>query len=267
VSNLSGLVGRIPRPILAGIAGLGVIAVVAAVVTMSGGGDPGGQPSPTFEPGATAPDLPPTTVPLPTATPEPPPNRADCGAIRGTPYLSDDEANWYHANCASFDAPAVAASGTAQVPLGDRLVIPGAGVNTEIHRATVPSSGVMPDPVGYFNAVWYDFSAWPGLGGYVNSGNLVLSGHVDCGRCINGGPGTAVFWTVRNLKAGDRAEYRTADGKTTSYVVTESKAVSPASNFEEILASSRADMTVITCTGTFSGGEYNQRHIVHFKKA
>ena len=212
--------------------------------------------------------MPPTPAIQPTATPEPPPpNRADCGAIRGTAYLSDAERDWFGANCASFDAPAVGqASGNAQVSIGDRLVIPGAGVNAEIHRATVPTSGAMPDPVGYFNAVWYDFSNFPGLGGYVNAGNMVLSGHVDCGRCYNGGSGTAVFWSVRNMKAGDTAEYRTADGRTIRYIVTESKAVAPTANFEQILASGTADMTVITCTGTFSGGEYNQRHIVQFKK-
>ena len=29
-----------------------------------------------------------------------------------------------------------------------------------------------------------------------------------------------------------------------------------------IVASGNADMTIITCTGTFSGGEYNNRHVV-----
>jgi LPXTG-site transpeptidase (sortase) family protein len=130
----------------------------------------------------------------------------------------------------------------------------------------VPLSGAMPDPVGYFNAVWYDFSNWPGLGGYVNAGNLVLSGHVDCARCHNGGSGTAVFWSIRNMKIGDTAEYRTADGRTIRYTVTESKAVSKTANFEQMLASGVADMTVITCTGTFAGGGYDQRHIVYFKK-
>jgi LPXTG-site transpeptidase (sortase) family protein len=124
----------------------------------------------------------------------------------------------------------------------------------------------MPDPVGYFNAVWYDFSGWPGLGGYVNAGNVVLSGHVDCARCYSGGSGTAVFWSVRNLKVGDTAQYRTADGRTFNYVVTSSRSVSPGADFSTIVAAGTADMTLITCTGSFSGGEYSLRHVVSFRK-
>jgi hypothetical protein len=32
------------------------------------------------------------------------------------------------------------------------------------------------------------------------------------------------------------------------------------------VASSAADMTLITCTGTFSGGDYSLRHVVALKK-
>jgi sortase (surface protein transpeptidase) len=153
-----------------------------------------------------------------------------------------------------------------QTPIGERLVIPAAGVNAEIWRAAV-TTGEMPDPVGYFNAVWYDFSALPGYGGHVSSGNLVLSGHVDCARCHNGGPGTAVFWSARNLKAGDTAQYYTADGRVQNYVVVSSTSYSHEANFAPIVASGAADMTLITCTGTFAGGNYNLRHVVAFKKA
>ncbi|MBF8301016.1 MAG: hypothetical protein HW394_1386, partial [Acidobacteria bacterium] len=36
--------------------------------------------------------------------------------------------------------------------------------------------------------------------------------------------------------------------------------------WEPILASAAADMTLITCTGTFASGEYNLRHVVALKK-
>jgi LPXTG-site transpeptidase (sortase) family protein len=152
------------------------------------------------------------------------------------------------------------------VPIGDRLVIAKAGVDTTISRATVPVSGAMPDPVGYFNAVWYDFNQFPGLGGYANAGNLVLSGHVDCARCINGGSGRAVFYSIRTLAVGDTASYHLADGRVLQYEVIKSETVSPAADWAPILSSAAADMTLITCTGTFSGGEYNLRHVVAFKK-
>jgi hypothetical protein len=151
--------------------------------------------------------------------------------------------------------------------MGDRLVIPAAGVNTEVWRTNVPASGVMPDPTGYFNALWYDFSALPGLGGDVDSGNIVISGHVDCGKCNNGGPGTAVFWTVRNLKAGDTAQYRAADGRVINYVVSSSRTMSGGVDGSSLVSSGAADMTLITCTGSFSGGEYSLRHVVTLRKA
>ena len=124
----------------------------------------------------------------------------------------------------------------------------------------------MPDPVGYFNAVWYDFSRFESYGGYANAGNLVLSGHVDCARCINGGSGRAVFWSIRNMKAGDTAQYQLANGTMINYVVVTSEALSVNSDWEKIVSSGTADMTLITCTGTFAGGEYNQRHVVALKK-
>lgn len=235
---------------------LGGIAVFATTGKEPGsGGSVVAAPTPTV-----------TATPVP-REPEapPPPNRQDCIAIAGTPYLSPEEGAWYRANCARFDGPAVAASGSTQVPIGDTLTIPGIGVNTPIYRTTVPESGAMPDPVGYFNAVWYDFSRFESYGGYANAGNLVLSGHVDCARCINGGSGRAVFWGIRNLKVGDTAQYLMANGTTINYEVVSSEALSLASNWDTIVSAATADMTLITCTGTFSGGEYNQRHVVALK--
>jgi LPXTG-site transpeptidase (sortase) family protein len=213
-------------------------------------------------------------TPSPEASPtEAAPNfRQDCAAIIGTPFTNDDEKNWYAANCARIDGPKVAAAGTAQVPIGDTLIIPAAGVEAPVSRTTVPESGAMPDPTGYFNAVWYDFSKFDSYGGYANAGNLILSGHVDCAHCVGdpngktGSSGTAVFWNIRKLKAGDTAQYKTADGEVVNYVVVSSDALSVNSNWDEIVSSSNADMTLITCTGTFSGGEYNQRHVVELKK-
>jgi hypothetical protein len=38
--------------------------------------------------------------------------------------------------------------------------------------------------------------------------------------------------------------------------------VSAATDFSGIVAGGAADMTIITCTGTFSGGHYENRHVV-----
>jgi hypothetical protein len=154
---------------------------------------------------------------------------------------------------------------------GQRLVIPKASINADIN--VIKMTGYdMPDPKGYFNLLTYDMS---GLGGSLGSngiagtGNLVLSGHVDCGKCNNGGPGIAVLWHVRDLGVGDTAQVYTADGKVVNYVVSSSRVLSGerSADWNNLLSAGSADMTIITCTGTFAGGEYDKRHVVQFKRA
>ena len=127
-------------------------------------------------------------------------------------------------------------------------------------QTSVGASGAMPDPVGYDNAVLYNFPSHPGLGGV----NKVVAGHVDCGRCRNGGPGTAVFYNVRNLQVGASAQWISSDGTVKNYVVKSSYSVGANTDFSSIVASGAADLTIITCTGTFVGGEYTNRHVVAF---
>src|SRR5688572_12302979 len=145
-----------------------IMALLLLVTTAACGGSDsdGGDATATAGQGTSGPDQAPTPSPFPEPTPQP--NRADCAAINGTPLLSAAEGDWFAANCAFLDGPTVPpGANNAQVPIGDRLVIPSAGINTDVSRSTVTASGQMPDPVGYFNAVWYDFSGWPGHGGYV----------------------------------------------------------------------------------------------------
>jgi hypothetical protein len=153
-----------------------------------------------------------------------------------------------------------------ETPLGDRLVIPAAGVDTEIVSTKVDESGAMPNPNGYFHGAWYDFSTFGQLGGYANAGNMVIFGHVDCGTCNNGGVGTAVFWNVRDLRVGDTAQYYTADGLLFNYVVTSSRDYNPNTDWVPVVHAGNADMTLITCTGSFSGSAYNLRRVVTFRK-
>jgi len=249
---------RFRLPARAGIAFAAVVLGLGAMALAACGGGGGDDDNATAQS-----PTPIAGTPTPTAT-EGAPNRQDCGAIIHTPFESPEEAAWYRENCARFDGPQVE-DAAGQPAIGDTLVIPSQGVETPVHRATVPESGAMPDPIGYFNAVWYDFSKFDSYGGYANAGNLILSGHVDCARCINGGSGRAVFWGVRNLKVGDTAQYKLADGTTINYVVVSSEALSVNSDWATIVASSTADMTLITCTGNFSGGEYDQRHVVALK--
>ena len=207
------------------------------------------------------------------------PIRTSCSEIQGTAYRSDAERDWYQANCggggtASAGGGAVTRSGTALGPgavetsTGDRMVIARIGVNAPVSTMSVGGDGVMPDPKGYFNLVLYDFAAIPGLGGSFTSGNATLAGHVDCARCGPGGsPGLAVLYYMRNLVAGDVIEWYTQAGGYQKYVVTFAGDYQPNADWASIVASGAADMTIITCTGTFSGGEYNLRRVVQARKA
>lgn len=262
MSKLPRLISRLPDKAGIALAALLFLVVLGGIALFAlSGKEPDSGSNVVAAP---TPTVTPTPAPSETAPP-PAPNRQDCPAILNTPFLSPEEAAWYRANCARSDGPAVAASGSTQVPIGDTLVIPAAGIKTTISRTTVGEDLAMPNPVGYFNALWYDFSKFENYGGYANAGNLVLSGHVDCARCVNGGSGTAIFWNVRNLKIGDTAQYQMANGTVLDYVVVSSQALSVNSDWNTIVSSSTADMTLITCTGTFSGGEYNQRHVVAMK--
>jgi sortase (surface protein transpeptidase) len=153
----------------------------------------------------------------------------------------------------------------AQTATGQRLVIPKAGIKADIDIAKMTALQ-MPQPVSYSNVLTYDMKSLNGLGGDVSKGNLVIAGHSDCARCNNGGPGPAVFWEVRNLKAGDSAQVYMADGKVVNYVVTKATSVPRGRDFRPLISSNAADMTLITCTGNFRAGDYDQRQVVHFKK-
>jgi len=222
-----------------------------------------------------------TTAVLPTATPLA--NRTDCAAMRGTDYRSLEERDWYRQNCVSApsigsDAGASGGSSGSGVSspapagvesyLGDRLVIPAAGVDAFVNRIYVdPGVANLPNPSSYFSAVWYDLSAFPGYGGYVE-GNMVIAGHVDCAACHNGSPGIAVFYYIRNLRPGDTIDYYTADGKAYRYVVNNVVSYPKDVNILPLVASDYADMTLITCVGNWDASlrQYSDRLFVFATK-
>ncbi len=251
--------------------------ILATVVAFGLGGDSDADPAPAAPERLTLQnlDVAPTVAVQPTPTA---PNRKDCGAIRGTSYQSGDEREWFLANCLNqatggggSSAPAAATGGgqvsAGEFSLGDRLVINSIGVNATVTGMTVGSSGQMPDPTGYFNAVWYDFKNHGGIGGYTD-GNLVLAAHVDCARCHNGGSGTALFYSVKNLAAGAQIQYYAHDGSVHTYAVRSVASYAPGADWGAILSTGAADMTLITCGGTWDAAahEYSIRWAVYADK-
>ncbi len=296
---------NIPRVAFVAVVPLAVFLVAAAVSFGTGGGDndsASAVPTVTATRPVSAAAATPTQAAVATATPQATAtvlaDRTDCAAIRGSDYRSAAERTWFNENCTGTAAASSGSTGSSgssgstgstggssvpsggsggtgsgpsigsggEYPLGDQLIIPAAGVNASVSGVKVGSSGVMPDPIGYYNAVWYDFSALGGLGGYVNGGNLVVAGHVDCGRCNNGGAGIAVFYNTRYLSPGDTIQYRTASGVVQNYVVFSNVDYSADADFAGVVAAGTADITIITCTGSFSGGHYNLRNVVFGRK-
>jgi len=151
----------------------------------------------------------------------------------------------------------------------DRIVIAKFNIDAPLKLKPVGSDGQMPDPDDADSVVLYDFSSWPGLGGGPGvGGNAVLAGHVDSGKkpCHNGTvkpPCEAVFWDVNKLKTGDQVEVKVG-GQSFMYQVKANQAVPANSSDWEKIVSSTADetITLITCGGQFSNGEYNNRQVI-----
>jgi sortase (surface protein transpeptidase) len=266
------------------LGGVALIAVIALVVSGSGGSSKG-EPQAQSRLTKTLPDGPdvapsPTPIVESAASAEEPlpsvaePNRADCAAIRGTSYLSETERIWFRDNCSGSGggATTTASAGsvsTTRASSSDRLTIPSIGLDSRITPSRVLASGEMPTPSGYYDVYWYDFSAISSaLGGYVDGGNLVLAGHVTCAYCNNGQRGRVVFGGVPSLTAGAAIQYRDSSGQVTNYVVTSVMDVYPESNWDGIVAGNRADMTLITCNGVLDTEklEYDQRRVVFARK-
>ena len=159
---------------------------------------------------------------------------------------------------------------------GDRLMIPRFGVDAPLTYRAVGRDGQMPNPDTPDDVAYYDFSAWPGLGGAPGrGGNAVFSGHVDSGRaaCKNGTvapPCEAVFWELRNLSTGDEIQIRIS-GETFNYrVVTRENISAVDGAWDQIVASTAEEtLTIITCGGEFDrrSGSYNLRTVVTAERA
>jgi LPXTG-site transpeptidase (sortase) family protein len=145
---------------------------------------------------------------------------------------------------------------------GDRLIIPKIEVDAPMTMRVVGSDGVMQNPVGPEDVVWYDFSAISGLGGRPGvGGNTVLSGHVDYHDY-----GPAVFWDLRNLEPGDEITIHLRDGSEYKYAVEWNRTINPAAiSWNDVVAATpQESVTMITCAGTFDSStrSYDQRRVI-----
>jgi hypothetical protein len=232
---LSRMFSSIPLPILGGVAAAIVIGIIVIAVAFGGGGDDDRTAS------------------------QPP---ADSGGLQTqmpTPEATID-----------INRPTAVAGNLTEIGPGDRFTIPAFGVDAPLTYRTVGLNGVMPDPDGPDDIAYYDFSAWPGLGGAPGNGNMVLAGHVDSGvkACKNGtvpAPCEAVLWDLNRLKTGDIIEVH-VKGVTYKYRIATNEPVHAVNGpWNQIVASTaEPTITIITCGGDFNRQtrEYSHRQVV-----
>jgi len=137
-----------------------------------------------------------------------------------------------------------------------RLVVPALSIDAPMVVLGVDSDGVMEAPSGPADVGWYTFSGLPEQGR-----NIVVSGHVDY---HNYGP--AVFWRLREAKAGEVVQLLLEDQSVVTYkVVSTTDYDARSAPVQEIIGSTDAEtLTLITCGGSFNTRtrEYDKRLVV-----
>jgi len=162
---------------------------------------------------------------------------------------------------AASEAPAPSGPASAEqgpaAESGMRFKIPGIGVDAPVTVRTIPSNGQMGAPNGRFDVVWYDFSAYAGMGGYPGEGgNAVFSGHVDYHPHYE-----AVFWDLRLVGPGNLIEVDLPNGTAVRYSVQWSETISPEADFSSYVTQTGQDIvTIVTCQGTFNAATHNYDH-------
>jgi len=233
-----------------------VVAVGAVAACGGGGGDVKMTPASATAfstVAATARETPPAP-PTPKVTPEPDPGRE--------PFRNLDDF------LKEYDYPKDANFA--------RIKIPAISVDARVATRTVGRDGVMADPAGPADVIWYDLSGWPGLGGRPGEGgNAIFSGHVDYDYLIPyaGVPyrGQGVFSKISALSTGDLVEIEYG-GKALRYQVVSRKQYNAGSGTDwQAVWSSKVPkdtITLYTCGGPFDTvtKEYSDRVVVRAER-
>lgn len=157
-----------------------------------------------------------------------------------------------------------------------RLRIPSISVDAQIGARVVGPDGTMPNPAGPADVVWYDMSAWAGMGGAPGQGgNAIFSGHVDYDYVVPHANvryrGKGVFASLHQLRRGDVIEVE-RNGETLRYAVVWQRQlpVSSGTNWAEMWTSAVVtdSITLYTCAGSFDANifEYSDRLFVRAER-
>lgn len=135
-----------------------------------------------------------------------------------------------------------------------RIQIPSIDVDTAIEQVGVLENGQMGVPVDENQVGWFEPGVKPG-----SKGNAVVAGHVDSKT------GPAVFYELDQLKTGDDVTIIDETGNTLRFRVTKTESYDTSNAPIEAIfgATSNRNLNLITCSGTFGDGGYDQRYVVY----
>jgi sortase (surface protein transpeptidase) len=135
----------------------------------------------------------------------------------------------------------VQASEPTQLPPPARVRIPAIGVDSGLETLGVDAAGALQGPVDYGKAGWFAGGVAPG-----ELGPAVIAGHVDSA----GGP--AVFYRLRDLKAGDVVEVARGDQWVKFRVIASERYPKNQFPTERVYRPTPVpELRLITCGGTF----------------
>jgi LPXTG-site transpeptidase (sortase) family protein len=149
---------------------------------------------------------------------------------------------------------AVVPAGAVSHPPG-RLIIRSIGVNAPVLGVGVDKSGAMAVTNESYDVGWYKLGPAPG-----DPGDAVIDGHLDWYDTSH-----AVFFNLKNMRAGDDIEVQRLDGVSHHFKVTNVQSVSYNATVAGLFTpTGPARLSLITCGGQwdFKKGEYLQRVIV-----
>ncbi len=165
---------------------------------------------------------------------------------------------------ATLPAPAVVVNGPADLPVPEGRVLPASpptsisipslGVRSVINQVGLNPDGTLevpaPGPL-YDQAAWYRDSAVPGT-----IGPAVVLGHVD-----SAANGPSVFFDLGRLKSGDTIDISRADGSVATFRVDSAGrfAKDEFPTRSVYATTDRAELRLITCSGSFDSASGNYR--------
>lgn len=137
-----------------------------------------------------------------------------------------------------------------------KIQIPAINVNTAVEKVGILENGQMGVPSNIDNTGWFAPGTKPGA-----TGNAVIDGHVDSKT------GPAVFFDLKDLKAGDEIFLSDKQGKTVTFVVKKLKSYpNDKAPLKQIFGPAQtSNLNLITCTGIFNHdkGTHEERLVVY----